>query len=187
LDGVLSKKPGAVVPWTGRQMVVATFVTHLRSELALHRWDLVGDDEVSAVLLAQDSLTDHAVSVLGRPLLVRSTRGRLAPTEPLRLTLAAPGRPDIAVGFDQEGARLEAVPYASPSSRHCLPVTEAGELFSRRRRPQVGQRITFSGGSRWPMKRPRAAKVSDPSQAITPVAVRATTGILGLSVVPATT
>ena len=51
LDAVLNLQPDAVVPWTGREMVVATFITHTRSELALHRWDLVGDDDVSAVLL----------------------------------------------------------------------------------------------------------------------------------------
>ncbi|MHB1088314.1 MAG: hypothetical protein ACYC19_06075 [Acidimicrobiales bacterium] len=52
LDAVLNSQPDAVVTWTGREMVVATFITHTRSELALHRWALVGDDDVSAVLLA---------------------------------------------------------------------------------------------------------------------------------------
>ncbi|MHB8191592.1 MAG: maleylpyruvate isomerase N-terminal domain-containing protein, partial [Ferrimicrobium sp.] len=61
LDTVLGANPDAVVPWTGRQMVVATFVTHLRSELAIHRFDLVGDDETGTKLLGQPELTDHAV------------------------------------------------------------------------------------------------------------------------------
>jgi uncharacterized protein (TIGR03083 family) len=65
LDAVLMAEPDAVVPWTGRQMVVATFITHVRSELAIHRWDLIGDDDTSTKLLAQDELTVHAVEVLG--------------------------------------------------------------------------------------------------------------------------
>ncbi|WP_160291795.1 maleylpyruvate isomerase N-terminal domain-containing protein, partial [Acidithrix ferrooxidans] len=61
LDAVLANEPDAVVPWTGRQMVVKTFLTHLRSEFAIHRFDLIGDDEISKELLAQPDLTNHAV------------------------------------------------------------------------------------------------------------------------------
>ncbi len=107
LDAVLEADPDAVVPWTRRQMVVATFVTHLRSELALHRFDLVGDDEESMVLLSQPELTAHAVSVLGPPLLARGSAAHPGLGEPARLTLAAPGEPDVVVVADATGAHLE--------------------------------------------------------------------------------
>ena len=107
LDAVLRADPDAVVPWTGRQMVVPTFVTHLRSELALHRFDLVGDDEEAMVLLAQPELTAHAVSVLGRPLLARGSAANPGLGEPVRLTLGAPGEPDVVVVADATGAHLE--------------------------------------------------------------------------------
>ena len=42
LDAVLGAEPDVVVPWTGRQMVVATFVTHLRSELARSTRSTIG-------------------------------------------------------------------------------------------------------------------------------------------------
>lgn len=67
---VLEKNPDSVIPWTGRRMVVAKFIPHLRNEHALHRWDIVGDDEVSTTLLGQAELTEHSVEVLGQILLV---------------------------------------------------------------------------------------------------------------------
>lgn len=59
---VLAHDPDAVIPWTGRQMPVAKFVPHLRNELAVHRWDIAGDDEASSALLSQPELTSHAVT-----------------------------------------------------------------------------------------------------------------------------
>ena len=72
---VLAVSPGSVIPWTGRQMSVAKFIPHLRNEHALHRWDIVGDDEVSNALLAQSDLTEHSVEVLGE-ILLRAGRRR---------------------------------------------------------------------------------------------------------------
>ena len=104
LDAVLGAEPEAVVPWTGRQMAVGSFVTHLRSELALHRFDLVGDDETSQSLLGQFELTDHAVTVLGRALLAR---GATAAPVGFSAVIAAPGASDLAVIVASDGARLE--------------------------------------------------------------------------------
>ncbi len=104
LDGLLGTEPDAVVRWTGRQMVVASFVTHLASELALHRWDLVGDDETSAILLGQPRLSDHAVAVLGRALVAR---GATAAPAGFAAVIAAPGASDLAVVVDGCGPRLE--------------------------------------------------------------------------------
>jgi hypothetical protein len=107
---VLAGEPDAVIPWTGRRMVVGTFPTHLRNEFAVHRWDLVGDDPGDATadaLLAQPELTAHAVSVLGE-ILVR--RGRAHDPEPdrdLHVRLRAPGTADLAleVGGGRAGLR----------------------------------------------------------------------------------
>jgi len=103
LDAVLNSQPDAVVPWTGREMVVATFITHMRSELALHRWDLVGDDDVSAVLLAQPELTDHAVTVLGRALIAR---GAALDSTKFLAVISATGTQNVIALVDGDGARL---------------------------------------------------------------------------------
>ena len=146
LDAVLGADPDAVVPWTGRQMVVATFVTHLRSELALHRWDLVGDDERSMALLAQPELTVHAVSVLGRPLLVRGSRSRDGFADRLRLTLASPGRPDVVAVVDADGARLE---LGSTSANEPMVICDpaARLLVIWGRRPGDPRRVRAPGGA----------------------------------------
>jgi len=103
LDAVLGTDAEAIVPWTSRHMTVSSFVTHLRSEFALHRFDLVGDDDTSRELLSQPELTNHAVTVLGRALLMR---GVSAEPRSLQMTLDAPGSKQILVLIDHEGARL---------------------------------------------------------------------------------
>ncbi|CAN5652071.1 hypothetical protein BH10ACT2_BH10ACT2_02500 [soil metagenome] len=55
---------GGALPFTGWTMSADTLALHVRSELAIHRWDLVGSDPVSCELLAQPELTSHAVRAL---------------------------------------------------------------------------------------------------------------------------
>jgi hypothetical protein len=63
LDKLASGNAGAVL-FTGREMTAADFAMHSRSECSLHRWDLVGRDDVGWLLLSQPSLTKHALRVL---------------------------------------------------------------------------------------------------------------------------
>ncbi|MHB8440198.1 MAG: maleylpyruvate isomerase N-terminal domain-containing protein [Acidimicrobiales bacterium] len=142
LDAVLAAEPDAVVTWTGRQMVVATFVTHLRSELALHRWDLVGDDETNQSLLGQPKLTDHAVAVLGRALV---SRGATSAPDAFSAVIAAPGAIDVALVVDGDGPRLE-------RSVAGLKPAVAGDpaarlLFLWGRRPGDPRRLLAPGGA----------------------------------------
>lgn len=87
--------PESLVPWTGRHMRVRWFGEHLRSELVLHRRDLVGDDAVGDALLAEPWMTEHSVEAVGAPLL-RAGLERLGNT-PVTARLRAPGRPDVVV------------------------------------------------------------------------------------------
>ena len=93
---------------------------HGRSEAALHRWDLAGDDEVSQELLRQPELTVHAVEVLNTmldasPEAVSGTPRR--PASPIsERTSAAPGQPDVVLIVDGAGARLE---LDEPRARAC--------------------------------------------------------------------
>ncbi len=63
LDALHGDKSGAVL-FTGRRMSAADFAMHSRSECAIHRWDLVGRDDVGWHMLAQPKLTAHALTVL---------------------------------------------------------------------------------------------------------------------------
>ncbi len=90
----ITKDANAMTPWVGRQMPVGAFVTHVRSEYTLHRWDLVGDDDVSNQLISQPELTAHAIMALGPAL---TSRGLAAGAEG-QVRLTSPGQPDILVG-----------------------------------------------------------------------------------------
>lgn len=94
---VLEVDPDSVIPWTGRHMAVAKFIPHLRNEHALHRWDVVGDDEVGIALLGQADLTEHSVEVLGRILLVAGRARDPAPTVDFHACLQADGERDLFV------------------------------------------------------------------------------------------
>jgi uncharacterized protein (TIGR03083 family) len=56
--------PGATVTFTGSDMTVDEMVRHGRSELVLHRWDLVGSDATSRQLLDDPQLLEHGRHVL---------------------------------------------------------------------------------------------------------------------------
>ncbi len=119
----LAVDPNAVTPWVDRQMPIAAFVTHARSEYALHRWDLVGDDDVSNELLSHPDLTTHAVLALGSALTSRAQAAQHAkpggvgasggaPTSD-SLVLTTENQPDIlvtleGVSFNQDAGEAEA-------------------------------------------------------------------------------
>lgn len=107
IEQVLDQEPDAAIPWTGRQMAVAKFVPHMRNEFAIHRWDFVGDDDISTELLAQPELTEHAVSVLGRILLRRGADHDPAPDQDFHVRLRAGKARDIRLVVEAGQAGLQ--------------------------------------------------------------------------------
>jgi hypothetical protein len=96
MDAVLSREPDATIPFTGRPFKGATFAMHGRSELAIHRWDMVGDDEVSWRLLSQPELTAHAVHAMGALLFQRGCAAVPAPLY-LNARLRVAGHDDVVI------------------------------------------------------------------------------------------
>jgi hypothetical protein len=107
LDQVLARDPRAVIRWTGRQMEVAKFRPHLRSEFAIHRWDIVGDDRTGIELLGQPDLTEHAVGVLGEILTRRGRTHDPHPEQDLHVRLRAESTADVRLVVEGGEARLE--------------------------------------------------------------------------------
>jgi hypothetical protein len=97
--------------FTGRTFTVAQAKTHTRSEAAIHRWDLVGDDDLSEQLLSQVDLTAHAVDVLNSlPSLFEAPGSRAEHAglaSDLRIVLRAPGTNDVIYGRTARGATFE--------------------------------------------------------------------------------
>jgi hypothetical protein len=56
--------PDATYQFIGRPFSAALAHTHGRSETAIHRWDIAGEDETSTKLLSAPELTGHAVEIL---------------------------------------------------------------------------------------------------------------------------
>jgi hypothetical protein len=85
---------------------------HSRSELSIHRWDLVGGDDISELLLSQPELTEHAVNALNALDRLqeyptqRAERAGLAATEELSFALRVSGQPDVVLRWHQGRATL---------------------------------------------------------------------------------
>jgi hypothetical protein len=103
---VLAERPDSVIPWTGRRMAVAKFIPHLRNEHAIHRWDVVGDDELSTTLLGQTDLTEHSVDVLGPILLVAGRKRDPDAEADFCARLHSEGERDLFVLVQGGGATL---------------------------------------------------------------------------------
>lgn len=107
----------ATFDFTGTALTAERITLHSRSEAAIHRWDVAGDDDVSEEQLSRPKLTAHAVSVLNAmPVLAESAaaRARLGGDHPPRIVLRAPDHPDVVLVGQQSGAaRFELVEEGS--------------------------------------------------------------------------
>ncbi len=135
---------GQTVPFAGRRLDSRALTMHGRSEAALHRWDLAGDDEVSQELLRQPELTVHAVEVLNTMLEASpeavSVRATAAGISDLRTNFGAPGQPDVVLIVDGAGARLE---LDEPRARSCADADPATRLLALWGRRSPTQLITW--------------------------------------------
>lgn len=104
-DVMLTENPEAVVPEVGFGFPIAELVTHMRQEFAVHRWDLVGDDETSAELLSRPYLIEHSVRMLAGSLLEAGLAQDSAAHRPFTVRLRCPDTPDLVLDVhDRVGA-----------------------------------------------------------------------------------
>ena len=89
LDALHDLDPERTVLFTGWRMTATQLATHTRSELVVHRWDLVGDDETGRSLAAQAELLVHAGAALHHMPTLAEARRSVRPDDDL---LAAWGR-----------------------------------------------------------------------------------------------
>lgn len=134
---------GGAVTFTGREMDVARLRMHGRSEAAVHRWDLVGNDDTGWALLGLPELTAHAVSVLNTvPTLAEAAgqrvgRARASVPIPEGFTarLRSAGEPDVALRVADGAARFELAPTADAEpALTCDPAARLLLLWGRRPR-----------------------------------------------------
>lgn len=86
------------VAWTGRTMKVPWFAEHMREEMALHGWDITGDDPAAQKRLGQAWMTAHSVYAVGVPLLARGVKELgLQPSDRIDARLRVDGTLDVAL------------------------------------------------------------------------------------------
>jgi uncharacterized protein (TIGR03083 family) len=118
--------------FTGTNLTVAQLATHVRSEMTLHRWDIVGDDDLSEQLLIQADLTSHALDVLNSmPVLYEAPewRAKLAGlTGELRIVLRSPNTTDIVYEHAPAGTRFEIV-QNGPATGDAVVTTDIANRY----------------------------------------------------------
>lgn len=144
-DAALAIDPAFAVPEVGWGLPVAELVTHLRQDFAIHRWDLIGDDELGDQLLARPSLISHSVRLLADSLLRVGLQRDPAPGEPLTVRLRCPDEPDLvltvrdgagSLTLQQPGDDAETV---AGQVIHCDPAARLLVLWGRR--PNDARRV----------------------------------------------
>ena len=128
--------PVLTVPFAGRRLGAHELTVHGRSEAALHRWDLAGDDDTSEELLRQPELTAHAVGVLNTMLDASAEavalRAAAVGITDLHARFAAPGQSDVVLVVDRAGARLELDEQRAPWTAQADPATRLLALWGRK-------------------------------------------------------
>jgi hypothetical protein len=118
--------------FTGTNLTLAQLATHLRSEMTLHRWDIVGDDDLSQQLLVQPDLTPHAVDVLdSMPVLYQAPewRAKLAGVAGgLRIVLRSPSTADIVHQHSRTDSGFEVVENG-PASGDAVVITDVANRY----------------------------------------------------------
>jgi hypothetical protein len=127
VEALAARGSDATYQFTGRPFTAALAQTHARSEAAIHRWDIAGDDATSMELLAAPELTRHAVEILNTlPILCEApfSRARVAQIDKLRIVLRAPAQPDVVMDIDPDGARFELAETGQPADGDAVVETD---------------------------------------------------------------
>lgn len=137
LDQLGTADPTDRVLFTGRPMTAADFAMHSRSECALHRWDLVGRDDVGWEMLGTPALTEHALTVLtSMSTLPEAPANRLgaksAPGD-ARLVLRSAPHDDVVVTFTDGALAMTLEPIIdTPPAVELEPAARLLALWGRR-------------------------------------------------------
>jgi hypothetical protein len=144
IGAVLAREPDADLTWTRRRMRVDAFLTHLRSESAIHRWDLTGDDDVSWRLLGQFDLFKHAITAIGSgPMTARGVAAGAAEAGPFAARLRSDGHSDLLVTVDPTSVRLS---LSEPEGEPAIVADQAARLLVLwGRTPQQPSRVLVNG------------------------------------------
>lgn len=185
-DALAQRSEDPAIEFTGTRVTVEEFKTHSRSEAAIHRWDLLGDDDAATELLAQPELTSHAVKMLNRmQVLNESARamGRRASqvdTAPVRIVFRSVDRSDVVLIASAQSSRFELVDGIVDGDA-TLATDPANRLLVLWGRKSANRSIELDGNPSiiatldtvlWPAAQPWPPHRHDLTAQINPVAMR---------------
>lgn len=141
---LLEREADPILQWTNRQVHASGFLKHSRSECAIHRWDIAGDDEVSEKLLSPVELLEHIVAFLGPfPMTARGMATGAGVGRGLRARIRSQGQPDLLVVVRRGQPHLSLV---EPDGEALLEGDPAARLlFLWGRRPTPFDRLKCNG------------------------------------------
>jgi hypothetical protein len=142
-SAIVAAEPDATLAWTGRQMRVDAFLSHPRSECAIHRWDVVGDDALSWSLLGDFSLFKHAISAIGTgPMTARGVAAGASTGGYFSARVRSEGWPDLVVAVDE----TVSLRLAEPLGEATICADQAARLLMLwGRTPQPASRFEVTG------------------------------------------
>ena len=138
--------------FTGRPMSAADFAMHSRSECTIHRWDLVGRDDIGWQMLGQRALTEHALTVLtSMSTLPEAPANRLRAHRgdgPTRLVLRSEPHDDVVLNLQDGALALTLEPMADTQPDVELDPAARLLLLWGRREPSAPIELHTTDGAR---------------------------------------
>jgi hypothetical protein len=110
------------VPW---------FAEHMREELVLHEWDIVGDQAGTRARLAQPWMTTHSVVAVGKPLLAKGAK-LLDPGERVNARLRVAETDDVLVTAGDGTTSIELAKQEGPAALETDAATRVLLLWGRK-------------------------------------------------------
>jgi hypothetical protein len=108
LDEALERDPQASFDFGGTAVPVWAMANHVRLEASVHRWDLVGDDDVNDRQLSDPDLIGHSVLALGPALMEKGLAQYQG--SPVNFRLRADGQPDVMIQASTAGGGMVVQP-----------------------------------------------------------------------------
>lgn len=141
---LLARDRSMAVDEIGWGLPIAELVNHMRQEYAIHRWDVVGDDDEGRELLSSPDLVRHSVELLSDSLL--SGLSREDPSaEPMTVRLRSEGSDDVVLTVDHgQGTLGLGKPVDAPDVITTDPASRLLLIWGRRPTPAARMSTTLA-------------------------------------------
>jgi hypothetical protein len=140
---------GVAVPFFERNWTAEEMQVHAGNEFAVHRWDLIGDDELTDEYLAPLHVTESAIKTLNTLKVLKegpTFRAERAGLTNIRVVLRCPDQPDVALDVTPAGFAALELSRCEPFDGDVLVETDTTNrvltLWGRR---SSARKITITG------------------------------------------